>query len=256
MAVSDHALIDRGAVLGAGVSVGPFTVVHAGVELGAGTTVGSHCVLGHPGPDDGADAGPLRVGPGSTIRSHSVLYAGSTFGPRLETGHGVTLRERLVVGENLRVGTACDLQGDTRIGDYNRLHSDVFIPKWCTLGDFVWLFPHVVLTNDPHPPSDVQVGATIDDYAVIAARAVVLPGVRIGAGAVVSAGAVVTRDVAAGDLVVGAPARRVSAASEVTLRDRPGVPAYPWRGHFARGYPDAVLREWAAGAALPEAARA
>src|ERR1700712_5017006 len=108
MAVSEHAAIDPGAVLGDGVSVGPFTVVHSGVVLGAGTTVGSHCVLGHPAPD--GDRGPLVVGAGSTIRSHSVLYAGSTFGDRLETGHRVTLREGLAVGENLRVGTLSDLQ--------------------------------------------------------------------------------------------------------------------------------------------------
>jgi acetyltransferase-like isoleucine patch superfamily enzyme len=242
MAISQHSVIDPAARLGEGVSVGPFTVVHAGVELGAGTTVGSHCVLGHPGPE--TDGAPLVVGPNSTIRSHSVLYAGSTFGSRLETGHMVTLREGLEVGENLRVGTLGDLQGDTRIGDFNRFHSNVFVPKFCTLGDFVWLFPHVVLTNDPHPPSDVQVGATIEDFAVIAARAVLLPGIRVGVGAVVSAGSVVTRDVAPGDLVLGAPAKRVRSASELQLSHRPGVAAYPWREHFERGFPDEVVAAW------------
>jgi serine acetyltransferase len=79
---------------------------------------------------------------------------------------------------------------------------------------------------------------------VIAARAVVLPGLRIGEGAVVSAGAVVTRDVAPGDLVLGAPAKRVRSASELTLRDRPGVAAYPWRQHFSRGFPDEVVSGW------------
>ena len=160
----------------------------------------------------------------------------------------VTLREGLEVGENLRVGTLGDLQGDARIGDFNRFHSNVFVPKYCTLGDFVWLFPHVVLTNDPHPPSDVQVGATIEDFTVIAAGAVVLPGLRIGEGAVVSAGSVVTRDVAPGDLVLGAPAKRVRSASELRLRHRSDVAAYPWREHFSRGYPDEVIARWQGGA--------
>jgi acetyltransferase-like isoleucine patch superfamily enzyme len=184
------------------------------------------------------------VGPASVIRSHSVLYGGSTFGSRLETGHMVTLREGLRVGENLRVGTLGDLQGDTPIGDYVRMHSNVFVPKHCAIGDFVWLFPHVVLTNDPHPPSDVQTGSIVDDYAVLAACAVVLPGVRVGEGAVVSAGSVVTRDVAPGDLVLGSPAKRVRAAADVRLRDRPDTSAYPWRRHFARGYPEDVLARW------------
>jgi acetyltransferase-like isoleucine patch superfamily enzyme len=243
MSISAHAVVDPEAELGPDVTIGPFTIVHAGVRLGARTTVGSHCVLGHPGPA-GEDA-PLVVGPSSTIRSHSILYAGSTFGSRLETGHAVVLREGLTVGENLRVGTLGDLQGDTPIGDYVRMHSNVFVPKFCRIGSFAWLFPHVVLTNDPHPPSELQIGSIVEDFAVLAARSVVLPGVRVGEGAVVAAGSVVTRDVAPGDLVVGAPAKRARSAADVRLRGEAGHPAYPWRRHFSRGYPQAVLDEWA-----------
>lgn len=243
MSISAHAAVDPDAELGPDVTIGPFTVVHAGVRLGARTTVGSHCVLGHPGP--AGDDAPLVIGPFSTIRSHSVLYAGSTFGSRLETGHAVVLREGLTVGENLRVGTLGDLQGDTPIGDYVRMHSNVFVPKFCEIGSFVWLFPHVVLTNDPHPPSEVQIGSIVEPFAVIAAGSVVLPGVRVGEGAVVAAGSVVTRDVPPGDLVVGAPAKHARSAAQVMLRGEPDHPAYPWRRHFSRGYPQTVLDEWA-----------
>ena len=54
------------------------------------------------------------------IRSHSVFYQGSTFGSRLATGHRVTVREKTQAGENLRLGTLCDLQGTCVIGDYVR----------------------------------------------------------------------------------------------------------------------------------------
>jgi acetyltransferase-like isoleucine patch superfamily enzyme len=245
--LSQLAVVDQTARLGADVSIAPFTVVHANVAIGDGTQIGSHCVVGHPGPDPGAP--PLTIGAGSTIRSHSVLYEGSTFGVGLETGHGVTLREGLTVGENLRVGTQTDLQGDTTIGDYVRIHSSVFVGKYTAIGDYVWIFPQAMLANDPHPPSNVQEGSTIDDYAAISAQAVVLSGVHVGRGSVVSAGSVVTRDVAPGDLVVGVPARRVGAASEVSLRDHPGTPAYPWTAHFRRGYPAEVTSRWDSSAA-------
>jgi acetyltransferase-like isoleucine patch superfamily enzyme len=242
--VSALASVDPAARLGADVSVGPFSVVHGNVELGAGTVIDSHCVIGEPSP--GGDAAPLRIGAGSRIRSHSVIYDGSTFGPRLETGHRVTLREGLTVGENLRAGTLCDLQGDATLGDFVRLHSNVHIGKHSVLGDFVWIFPYVVLTNDPHPPSETQLGAVVEDYAVVATMSVLLPGTRVGRGAVVSAGAVVTRDIEPGVLAVGSPAKAKRPASEIELTDRPGVPAYPWRGHFHRGYPADVVARWQA----------
>jgi acetyltransferase-like isoleucine patch superfamily enzyme len=244
VSVTEHCVIHQDAVLGDGVQIGPFSVVHAGVQLGADTVVGSHCVIGHPGPDGAARE--LVIGAGSVIRSHTVVYGGSTFAGRLETGHGVILREGIEAGANLRVGTLCDLQGDTSIGDYVRLHSGVFVGKHAALGDFVWIFPHAVLTNDPHPPSEAQEGVVVEDYAVIAARVVLLPGVRVGHGAVVGAGSVVTRDVAADDLVLGAPAKPHSRAADIRLHDAPDTAAYPWRRHFHRGYPEDVIATWQA----------
>lgn len=244
MSVSPLAAVDPAARLGAGVSVGPFTVVHGNVEIGDGTVIDSHCSIGEP--SGGGGGAPLRVGPGARIRSHSVIYEGSTFGPRLETGHRVTLREGLVVGENLRAGTLCDLQGDATLGDFVRLHSNVHIGKHSVLGDFVWIFPYVVLTNDPHPPSETQVGAVVEDYAVVATMSVLLPGTRVGRGAVVSAGAVVTRDVEPGVLAVGSPAKAKRPACEIELTDRPGTAAYPWRDHFHRGFPAEVVARWQA----------
>src|SRR5690242_20317543 len=86
--------------LGADVEIGRYTIVHDDVEIEEGTTVGSHCVLGEPAR--GAE-GPLRIGPRSTIRSHSTLYAGSTLGEGLATGHGVLVREGARVGRHCQI---------------------------------------------------------------------------------------------------------------------------------------------------------
>ncbi len=242
--VSEHAAVSPDAVVPGDCEIGPFTVIHPGVRIGAGARIGSHCVLGEPGPAQVAE--PLVLGEGATVLSHSVLYAGSDFGPRLFVGHRATLREGLRAGVDLRVGTLCDLQGDSVIGDHVRMHSNVHCGQKSTLGSFVWIFPYVVLTNDPHPPSDgFHVGVTLEDFAVVATSSVVLPGVRVGRGAFVGAQTLVREDVPEDTICVGVPGRNQGPTSGIQLADGSG-PAYPWRRHFHRGYPGDVTRGWAA----------
>jgi acyl-[acyl carrier protein]--UDP-N-acetylglucosamine O-acyltransferase len=234
------AFVDPRAALAADVSIGPFTVVYEGVELGPGSRVGAHCVLGEPTP---AAEEPLRVGPGATIRSHSVLYAGSRFGAGLTTGHRVTVREGTTAGDGLQLGTLSDVQGRCSFGDHVRTHSNVHVCQGATVGRYVWLYPYVVLTNDPHPPSNgPYVGPTIEDFAIVATHAVILPGVRVGAHSLVAAAALATKDVAARTVVAGVPAKRLASIEDLTLPD--GRAAYPWPARFHRGYPDEVVQEW------------
>jgi len=85
--VSIHrsAIIEKGAQLGEGVVVGPFTTIHAKVRIGDFSTIESHCVIGHENLHNSGAF--LDIGPESLIRTHSVLYLGSKLGPYLETGH-------------------------------------------------------------------------------------------------------------------------------------------------------------------------
>jgi acetyltransferase-like isoleucine patch superfamily enzyme len=236
------ALVDPAARLAEDVEIGPFTIVHADVDLGAGSVVGSHCELGHPAGT--GDVGPLRIGAGALIRSHSVFYAGSSFGDGLQTGHRVTLRDGIEAAEDLRIGTLCDLQGEAVFGRHVRLHSNVHIGRGSTVEEFVWIFPYVVLTNDPHPPSDgFHVGATIERFAVVATSSVVLPGVRVGEGSLVAAHALVRADVPPGAICAGVPGKVRGSVDGIQLSDGSG-PAYPWRRHFHRGYPEDVVRGW------------
>lgn len=233
------ALVSPGAVIGEGVSIGPFSVVMDDVTLGDGTTVQSHCVLGERA---GSWAGErLVIGERSIIRSHSVLYAGSILGQGLVTGHNSMIREGTRSGANLQVGSLSDIQGDCSFGDFVRLHSNVHVGKGSVIGDFVWLFPYVVLTNDPHPPSHVFKGCSVEDWAVIATGSVLLPGVSVGKDALVGAMSLVRRDVPEGAVVAGVPARVLGDAADIRRQDGSGEPAYPWRAHFARGYPEEIV---------------
>ena len=241
MDVHPTCVIDDGAKIHDDVTVGPFTIIGPDVEIGPGVTIGSHCVLGEQTP---AAEGPLVIEGDAVIRSHSVFYAGSTFKPGLRTGHYVTSREGMRVGRDFQLGHLGELQGDAVIGDYTRFQSRVAVGKNSQIGNFVWLYPWVGLTNDPTPPSDgPYLGPVVEDYAVVAVNSILLPGVRIGEGALVGAHSLVTRDVGPDRFVTGSPAEDKGPASRFK---RNGEPAYPWRRHFHRGYPKDVVDRWIA----------
>lgn len=241
MTIHKTAIVSPKAEIGSGVTIGPFTTIHDNVRIGDNTVVEGYCELGVA---NNLSAGmPLVIREGSHIRSHSVFYEGSSFGARLVTGHRVTVREKTEAGENLQIGTLSDIQGHCRIGDYVRFHSNVHIGQKSVVGNYVWIFPYVVLTNDPHPPSNILIGATIEDFAVIATMSVVLPGARVAKGCLIGAHSCVKGETEEDSLYIGSPAARVCATSKIKLRDGSGA-AYPWRRHFTRGYPDELVRLW------------
>ncbi len=187
------------------------------------------CVLG-VAPADPAP-GPLSLGPGVVIRAYAVLYQGAVIGPNTRIGHGALIREGNVIGSECSIGSGVHIEPGNRIGSRTRIHSGCFLTS-STVGDDVFLGPHAVFTDDPHPACprylDCVGGATIEDGASIGAGAVLLPGIVIGSRALVGAGSVVTRAVAAGDVVVGNPARRVGRREELECRAELFPKAYAW----------------------------
>ncbi len=237
------AVIEEGAVLGKGITIGEFSVIRSGVVLGNDCWVGSFCDLGvQPHPNEFNDL--LLIGDGATIRSHSVLYAGSTFGRGLSTGHRIVVRSGTFAGQFLQIGTGTDIEGDCLIGDFVRTHSDVHISQKSRIGNFVWLYPGVILTNDPMPPSNILRGVTIEDFAVIAVNVVVLPGLTVGMGALVGAGSVLKTNADAECLYIGNPAKKIGSFSKLPMFDETGNPAYPWNARFNRGYPKEITDAW------------
>ncbi len=237
------AIVDGAATLGSNVTIGPYTIIHKNVSIGDGTRIGSHCEIGYPASNP-AHGGILAIGKNSHIRSHSVFYEGSSFGENLVTGHRVTVREQTLAGQNFQVGTLSDVQGHCTIGDFTKLHSNVHIGQESRIGNCVWIFPYVVLTNDPHPPSELRMGVVVEDFAAIATMSVILPGVTVGRGALIAAHSSVSRDVAPDSVVAGSPAKYVCDANAIKMKDGTGAPAYPWRRHFHRGYPSDWVVQW------------
>ncbi|MCX7098144.1 MAG: acyltransferase [Methylococcales bacterium] len=242
MTIHPTAIVSADATIGSNASIGPYSIVHDNVILGDNVTIESNCEIGVQ--NHLSSGNKLIIGNDSLIRSHSIFYEGSVFGERLTTGHRVTVREKTVAGVNLQIGTLSDIQGHCQIGDYVRFHSNVHIGQKSKIGSYVWIFPYVVLTNDPHPPSNVLKGVVIEDYAVIATMSVILPGVKIAKGVLVGAHSCVSKDTEENMLYSGSPARKVCSTHKIKLQDGTGRKAYPWTNHFTRGYPEEICKEW------------
>lgn len=242
MAQPSTSLISPQARIGRNVKIGDFCKIHGNVIIGDDSVIEDYCTLGYPTPL--AEGRPLEIGPGALVRSYSCLYEGSRIGRGFRTGHRVTLREKTEIGDEVQVGTLCDIQGDCKLGNYVRLHSNVHISKLSVIKDFVWIFPYVITTNDPRPPSDGYLrGVTVHEYAVVATQSTLLPGVQIGTGALVGAHSRVDKDVPPHMVATGAPAQVLFPTSRLRLPDNSG-PAYPWTRHFHRGYPEEVVAQW------------
>lgn len=191
-------------------------------SIGPGARILEPVTLGFPSREflDTDDYPGTTMGANATLRPGTVIYCEVEIGDDFQTGHNVLVREQTRIGDRVALGTGAICEGRTVIGSDVSIQSMAFIPTNTVIGDRVFLGPHVVLTNDRYPPTGIGglAGPVIEDGAAIGANATVLPGVRIGAGALVAAAAIVTRDVPPGMLAIGVPAR---------IRDKPASGVAP-----------------------------
>jgi acetyltransferase-like isoleucine patch superfamily enzyme len=154
------------------------------------------------------DSTPPVIGDDATIRSGTVIYDDVTIGNGFTTGHGALVREETIIGDDVVVGTNTVVDGQTSIGSRVSMQTNVYVPTNTTIGDRVFVGPAATFTNDPYPirRDEELEGPTIEDDVSVGANATLLPGITVGEGAFVAAGAVVTDDVPPGTLAVGSPA--------------------------------------------------
>ncbi len=150
----------------------------------------------------------VTIGDDAILRCGTILYADVTAGDHLTTGHQVLVREHTTMGDHVSLGTGVIIEGCCTIGSNVSLQSLVYLPTNTTIHDDVFIGPHAVLTNDKYPPSHATLqGPEVMAGASVGAQVTILPGVRIGKGALVAAGSVVTKDVPDYTMAIGSPAR-------------------------------------------------
>lgn len=185
--IDARAVVDSGARLGAGVTVGPFAVVGPEVEIGDDCVIGAHAVI----------QGPTRIGQGNVIHSHAVVggdpqdkkYSGEK--TRLEIGDRNTIFHFCSISR----GTEQDA-GVTRIGDDNWIMAYVHIAHDCVVGNNTILANAATLAGHVH----------IDDWAILGGFSKVHQFCHVGIHAFCGMDSGITRDVPPYVTVWGHPA--------------------------------------------------
>lgn len=200
------------------------------VNLGEGSLIDSGCILGYKSPRKGVSE-ILNIGRGARVRSGTVIYAGSSIGDSLETGHNVVIREENEIGAEFSIWNNSVIDYGCRIGDRVKIHCNVYVAQFTIIEDEVFLAPGVTIANDYHPgcPESraCMRGPTLKKGCRIGVNSTILPYVIIGEGTLVGSGSVVTRDLPAGVLAYGNPARVHATLEE--LRCKTGRRVAPYR---------------------------
>ena len=180
------AIVDRGAKLGANVSVGPYTVIDGDVEIGEGTSIGSHNVI----------TGHTRIGRENRIfhfcsigeANQDKKYQGEP--TRLEVGDRNTIREYVTLNR----GTAQD-RGVTRVGSDNWIMAYCHVAHDCEVGD------NTVFANHATLAGHVDIG----DWTILGGFVGVHQFVKVGSHVMAGIASVVTQDVPPFVMVAGNP---------------------------------------------------
>jgi acetyltransferase-like isoleucine patch superfamily enzyme len=180
-------------------------------------------LLGYP--SDRVDAHGLDLGDGARLRSGTVIYAGSQIGARFTTGHHVVIREENWIGDDVAIWSNTVIDYGCRIGNRVKIHSNCYVAQYTQIDDDAFLAPGVTIANDLYPREpgsrDFMAGPRIGARARIGVNVTLLPFVRVGPDALIGAGSVVSRDIPAGFVAYGNPARAVRPVKDLTdLRER------------------------------------
>jgi UDP-2-acetamido-3-amino-2,3-dideoxy-glucuronate N-acetyltransferase len=146
------------------------------------------------------------------IHGTAIVETGAKLGPGVRVWHFCHVMEGADIGAGSQLGQGCFVGRNVRIGARARVQNQVNVFEGVELEDDVFVGPSVTFTNVKNPRAEISrhhvFARTLVRRGVsIGANATVLPGVVLGEYCFVAAGAVVTRDVPAYALVIGAPAR-------------------------------------------------
>lgn len=216
--VDAYAVIRKGVVLGENVVVHPHVVIEADVQIGDGVEIFPGAYIGKLPKGAGALAripeikGGTFIGANSSVGPHVVIYQDVQIGENCLIGDAASIREAcrigkaVVVGRHVTLNYAVVLHDRVKIMDHSWLGGNQAIGEGAFISGLVGMTNDNAMGREGYDESQI-LGPSVGANARIGAGAQILPNIKIGDGAIVAAGAVVTHDVDIAQTVVGVPAK-------------------------------------------------
>jgi len=226
--------ISSKAKIGKNVNCGYCVNIADNVVIEDNVTIGDYCLIGYSNNKNNSKK--LLIKKGTKINSHSIIYENSEIGENSVIGHRVLIREKTLIENNVQIGSFSDIEGSCKISSYSKLHSNVHVGQQSIIMSYAWLFPYVILTNDPIPPSYIRKGAIIEPFAIVCTRSTVLPGKKIGFGSFVGANSLVNNNLEPEMIGSGNPFKIRSNINKIKIPNTKKN-AYPWISRFQKDYP-------------------
>ena len=232
--IGQFAVIEKDVVIGDDCQIGHNVVIYSGTKIGNGVRIDANSVIGKQ---------PLRskrsifksdktyepaiIGNECLIGAQVTVYVGCTIANNVLIADSAAVREDVTVGEYTIIGRSCTIENFTTIGKKCKLETNSYITAYSTIEDYCFVAPGVVTTNDNYLGRTEErfkhfKGVTLRKGARVGGGAVILPGIEIGEDALIAAGAVVTKNVPAKMIFIGAPAKELRPVSNDQLLENQG----------------------------------
>ncbi|MDY9920640.1 MAG: DapH/DapD/GlmU-related protein [Synergistota bacterium] len=198
-----------------------YAVIYENVQISHGVTIGEHNVIGKvPTPTSimlkNLDLLHVftTIGENCRLCSHVTVYSNVVIGDNCLLGDNVSIFTDVKIGKNVIISRNVTINSETEIGNNVRIMDGSHVTGRTIIGDSVFISTGVFMANDnlfgKKGFSIEARGPIIEDYVSIGAGATLLPNITIGSGSIISAGSVVKKNVPAGVVVAGNPAKVIA----------------------------------------------
>jgi UDP-2-acetamido-3-amino-2,3-dideoxy-glucuronate N-acetyltransferase len=235
------AVLEEGAQIGYGAFVGPHVKIGANCQIGHHVVIHAETIIGsNVRIDDHATIGKLpmkarisattqdvelasaRIGDDCLIGTAAILYRGCIIGHHVLIADQASVREQCNVGDYTIIGRDAAIENCVQVGNRCKIQAGVYLSPFSEVEDGCFIAPEVTITNDNFMGRSKErfkhhKGIVVRKGGRIGANVTILPGVTIEPDGVAAAGAVVTKDIPARQIVAGVPARSLRGVPEDQL---------------------------------------
>ena len=217
--VGYNSVISENVIIGENCRIGSGVIIHPDTVIGKNVRIDDHAVVGKLPMKAALSAitqeqqlSPCVIEDGVILGTSVVIYRGCKLNKSVMVADLASVRENAEIGELTIVGRGVTVENKVKIGRKCKLETEAYITALSEIEDGCFIAPEVTFTNDnflgrTKDRFKYHKGVTMKRGARIGANVTVLPGITIHEDALVAAGSVVTKDVPAKKIVMGAPAR-------------------------------------------------